>query len=67
VARESSADEFRETPVREIVDETLELCAERFRAHNIRLAVSAIDPEAVIGCREAQICPGAAQPATECI
>jgi C4-dicarboxylate-specific signal transduction histidine kinase len=56
VARESSADEFRETPVREIVDETLELCAEQFRAHNIGLAVSAIEPEAVISCREAQIC-----------
>jgi PAS domain S-box-containing protein len=56
VAREGSADEFRETPVREIVDETLELCAERFRAHNIRLAVSAVEPEAVISCREAQIC-----------
>jgi PAS domain S-box-containing protein len=56
VARESSADEFRKTPVREIVDETLELCAERFRAHNIRLCVSAIDPTAVISCREAQIC-----------
>jgi PAS domain S-box-containing protein len=56
VAREGSADEFRETPVREIVEETLELCAERFRAHNIRLAVSAVDPEAVINCREAQIC-----------
>jgi PAS domain S-box-containing protein len=56
VARESSADEFHETPVREIVDETLELCAERFRAHNIRLSVSAVDPEVVILCREAQIC-----------
>jgi PAS domain S-box-containing protein len=56
VARESSADEFRETPVRQIVEETLELCSERFRAHNIRLAVSAVDPEAVINCREAQIC-----------
>jgi PAS domain S-box-containing protein len=56
VARESRADEFRETPVREIVDETLELCAERFRAHNIRMAVSAVDPEVVISCREAQIC-----------
>jgi C4-dicarboxylate-specific signal transduction histidine kinase len=56
VARESSADEFRETPVREIVEKTLELCAERFRAHNICLAVSAIDPAAVISCHEAQIC-----------
>jgi PAS domain S-box-containing protein len=56
VAREGSADEFRETPVGEIVDETLELCAERFRAHNIPLAVSAVDPAAVISCREAQIC-----------
>jgi C4-dicarboxylate-specific signal transduction histidine kinase len=56
IAREGSADEFRETPVREIVDETLELCAERFRAHTIRLTVAAVDPEAVIRCREAQIC-----------
>jgi C4-dicarboxylate-specific signal transduction histidine kinase len=56
VAHESSADEFQETPVREIVDETLELCAEGFRAHNISLVVSAIDRDAVISCREAQIC-----------
>jgi PAS domain S-box-containing protein len=56
VARESSADEFRETPVRQIVEEALELCAERFRAHNIHLGVSAVDPAAVIRCREAQIC-----------
>jgi PAS domain S-box-containing protein len=56
VARETSADEFRETQVREIVDETLELCAERFRAHNIRLVVSAVDRSAVISCREVQIC-----------
>ena len=56
VAHESSADGFQKTPVREIVDETLELCAERFRAHNINLVVSAIDPDAVINCREAQIC-----------
>jgi C4-dicarboxylate-specific signal transduction histidine kinase len=53
---EGRADEFRETSVRQTVDETLELCAERFRAHNIRLAVSAVDPGAVINCREAQIC-----------
>jgi PAS domain S-box-containing protein len=56
VAREGSADEFREIPVRQIVEVTLELCAERFRAHNIRLSVSTIDREAVINCREAQIC-----------
>jgi len=56
VARESSADEFRETSVRQIVDETLELCSERFRAHNIHLVVSTVDPRTVISCREAQIC-----------
>jgi C4-dicarboxylate-specific signal transduction histidine kinase len=56
IAREGSADEFRKTPVHEIVEETLELCAERFRAHYIRLAVPAVGPEAVISCREAQIC-----------
>jgi C4-dicarboxylate-specific signal transduction histidine kinase len=56
IAREGGADEFRETPVREIVEETLELCSERFRAHNIRLDVPAVDPQAVITCREVQIC-----------
>jgi PAS domain S-box-containing protein len=55
IAREGSADELRETPVNTIVDETLELCSEQFRVHNIRLAVSFV-PEAVINCREAQIC-----------
>src|SRR5262249_3451972 len=56
VAREGRVDEFRQTPMREIVEETLVLCAERFRAHNIRLIVPALIPAAVISCREAQIC-----------
>jgi len=56
VARDGSADEFRETPVCEIIDETLELCGERFRAHNIRLACPMVTPTAVISCREGQIC-----------
>jgi PAS domain S-box-containing protein len=56
VAREGSADEFRETPVGQIIDETLELCAERFQAHNIRLAFPVATPTAVISCREGQIC-----------
>ena len=56
VARDGSTDEFRETPIREIIDETLELCAERFRAHNIRLALPAVATTAVISCREGQIC-----------
>jgi C4-dicarboxylate-specific signal transduction histidine kinase len=30
--------------------------ADRFRGHNIRLVVSAIEPSAVISCREVQIC-----------
>jgi len=56
IAREGRADEFRQTPVGEIVDETLELCAERFRAHNIRLTVPAVIPAVSVSCREAQIC-----------
>jgi len=55
IAREGSADEFRQTPVREIVEETLELCAERFRVHNIRLDIPAVIPSATIKCREGQI------------
>jgi C4-dicarboxylate-specific signal transduction histidine kinase len=56
IAREGSADPFRETPVRAIVEDTLELCSERFRAHNIRLDVPAVDSHTVIACREVQIC-----------
>jgi C4-dicarboxylate-specific signal transduction histidine kinase len=56
IAREGGADEFRETPVHDIVDETLALCAERFRASNIHLAVPPVVPAAIIRCREAQIC-----------
>ncbi len=56
VAREGRADEFRATPVRRIVEETRELCTERFRAHNVRLSVSPIDPDLVVNCRETQIC-----------
>jgi signal transduction histidine kinase len=42
--------------VRAIVDETLELCAERFRAHNIRLAVPEVIPAVFVSCREGQVC-----------
>lgn len=56
VAREGSADEFRETPMREIVEETLALCAEQFRAHNIRLVVPVVDQAALVRCRETEIC-----------
>ena len=42
--------------MRQIIEAALELCTERFRPHDIRLAVSAINPEAVINCRKAQIC-----------
>ena len=55
IAREGGADEPRETPIQTIVDETLALCAEQFRVHNIRLAVSTV-PEFTLNCREAQIC-----------
>jgi C4-dicarboxylate-specific signal transduction histidine kinase len=56
VAREGSTDEFTEVPIRQIVDETLALCAERFRANNIRLTVPSIDSSLLIRCRETQIC-----------
>jgi C4-dicarboxylate-specific signal transduction histidine kinase len=55
ISREGSTDPFRDTPVREIVDGTLELCAERFKAHNIRLTPPTLDADLVIACREAQI------------
>jgi PAS domain S-box-containing protein len=55
IAREGSLDEFLPVPVRRIVEETLEICQERFQAHSVALLVPRIDPAWSICCREVQI------------
>jgi PAS domain S-box-containing protein len=56
IAREEKKDNFSAASVCRIVEETLELCSERFRVHDIRILAPSVDPSLVIGCREGQIC-----------
>lgn len=56
IAREGSADEFLDVSARQIVEETLELSSERFRANNIRFEAPSIDPNILVRAREAEIC-----------
>lgn len=55
IAREGSQDEFLPVPVHKIVEETLEVCQERFRAHGVELRLPLIDPDLCVSCREVQI------------
>lgn len=53
-ARESGGEPFAVASVREIVDETVALCAERFRNHAIELEIPPID-DLEVRCRPYQI------------
>jgi PAS domain S-box-containing protein len=55
IAREGSSDPLRQKPLRLIVEETLELCRERFRHHGVELKTPAIEDSLVLRCREVQI------------
>jgi PAS domain S-box-containing protein len=55
IAREGSQDEFFPTSVCKIVEETLEMCRERFRIKAVKLIVPEIDPSLKVTCREVQI------------
>jgi PAS domain S-box-containing protein len=55
LAREGSQDEFLPASVSRIVEETLELCQERFQAQSVALFLPHIDPALNISCREVQI------------
>ena len=56
IAREEdSTVPFQKTTVKSIVDETLELCKERFRIHSIMLIADDVDPSLCVNCRESQI------------
>ncbi|HVG91277.1 MAG TPA: PAS domain S-box protein [Alphaproteobacteria bacterium] len=55
LSREGSQDEFLPASVRRIVEETLELCQERFQARSVALSLPHIDPALSISCREVQI------------
>jgi C4-dicarboxylate-specific signal transduction histidine kinase len=55
LAREGSRDKVRPTRVAKILEETLEVCKERFRDHAVNLLLPAVDPDVSVSCREVQI------------
>jgi len=55
IAREGSGDPIQRACVSKIVDQVLELCKERFRAHSVRLDTPRVDAGLYIICREVQI------------
>lgn len=54
-ARDETEDDFHETHLRTIMEDTLELCRERFRYHETILTVDEVPEEIKIECRVAQI------------
>jgi C4-dicarboxylate-specific signal transduction histidine kinase len=55
IARDGTGDAFHPAVVRDMIEQALELCRERFRMHSIRLQVGNVDPELRLGCRQVQI------------
>ncbi len=55
ISREGSSDAFRNVPLSLIIEETLELCSERFRIHSVTLTKPAFDPGLQVRCREVQV------------
>jgi C4-dicarboxylate-specific signal transduction histidine kinase len=55
ISREGSNDYFFPTRVGTVVDQTLEICSERFRANAVKLLLPKEMPEFSVTCREVQI------------
>ncbi len=55
LSRDASEDPFVDTPIQDIISDTIELCRERFKLHDIELRVTGITPGISIECRAAQI------------
>lgn len=54
-AREGTQDPFELAPIRQIIEETLEFCRQRFYNHGIEIELVDIDPDLEIECRLVQI------------
>lgn len=54
-ARDGSQDPFQSTLVSHLINESLELCTENLKNHQINLIIDQIEPELMIDCRPAQI------------
>ena len=55
LARDGSKDPVAEAPARDIVEDALDLCRERFYQHGLHLLVAPIDPDIRVPCRQVQI------------
>ncbi len=55
ISREGSADLFHPTPLAKIVNDTLEICRAKFKAHGVKLLLPKTIPEINIPCREVQM------------
>jgi C4-dicarboxylate-specific signal transduction histidine kinase len=55
LAREGSLDKLQPIPVSRILEETLEVCMERFKNHSVNLLLPNPDPPITVSCREVQI------------
>jgi len=55
ISREGSSDRFRTTRIGKILNETVEICQERFRSNGVELILPHRAPELSVACREAQI------------
>jgi C4-dicarboxylate-specific signal transduction histidine kinase len=55
ISREGSSDSLHPTRLAKILEETLEICRERFRANGVKLLLPDTVPELSVACREVQI------------
>jgi PAS domain S-box-containing protein len=55
IAREGSSDRFFPVRIGKILNETLEICRERFRSNGVKLILPADLPQISVSCREVQI------------
>lgn len=54
-ARDGSNDPFFSVPAKTIVEETLELCSQKFKANAVDLVVDNFDPEIELECQKIQV------------
>jgi C4-dicarboxylate-specific signal transduction histidine kinase len=54
-ARDGEGEPFQAAEIFRIVDETLSLCLERFKNHNVKVQVSSIPHDLVLECRHVQV------------
>ncbi len=53
--RDGSKDPFKNTSISSLINESLEICSETLKYHQIQLIIDSIDPALTIDCRSTQI------------